>query len=83
MRIENHDVREMRPTAKLVYVTIRDADGALAQHEIAERSSLNARGVRDVLDELVAAGLVEAEHNLADLREMHYTIRQEVDENSG
>ena len=78
-RIENPAVRRMRPTAKLVYATIRDAERPLAQHEVADRTNLAARGVRDVLEDLEDEGLVHVALNLEDMREKQYSLP----ENSG
>jgi len=76
-RIENPAVRGMRPTAKLVYATIRDAERPLAQHEVAARTSLNDRGVRAVLEDLEEADLVEVALNLNDLREKQYSLPED------
>lgn len=67
----------MRPTAKLVYATIRDAERPLAQHEVADRTNLNARGVRDVLEDLEEEGLVKVALNFDDLRENQYSLPED------
>ncbi len=76
-RIQHPVVRGMRPTAKLVYATIRDAERPLAQHEVADRTNLDARGVRDVLEDLEDEDLIHVALNLKDMREKQYSLPSE------
>lgn len=74
VRIEQSYIRGRRPAVKLVYVRLREADGPLAQHEIADDLGLGIRCVREALNELVTDGLVKEEYNLENLREKHYYL---------
>jgi len=62
------------PSAKLVFVVLRNADETLAQHEIADRTKLDARQVRTALVILDEHGLVSERPNMTDLREKYYSL---------
>lgn len=66
-------LREMPPSAKLVFVTLR-YEGALTQTELAESSLLPARTVRYALDALREAGIVEERLYIQDARKRLYVL---------
>lgn len=65
-------LKELPPSAKLVYQTLEYADGELSQSEVAARSLLTTRTTRSALYELEDAGLIEYRLRPTDLRRKCY-----------
>jgi DNA-binding MarR family transcriptional regulator len=65
--------RDLPPSAKLV-VKVLEYDGALTQKDIVEQSRLSQRTVRDALDRLVEADLVEKDIYIPDARQNIYRL---------
>ena len=58
LKIEAEAVRDLPPSAKLVYLVLQE-DGPLTQADIREQTLLPARTVRSALTELDDAGVVK------------------------
>jgi DNA-binding MarR family transcriptional regulator len=69
-------IRELPPSAKLVFKVL-EYNGGLTQKGIVERSRLSQRTVRDALDRLDGAGLVEKEVYIPDARQNLYRLAVE------
>ena len=72
--VECIPLRDLPPSAKLVYKTLEYTEAPLTQKQLAERSRLSARTVRYALERLERIGAVESEMNLADARQRFYTL---------
>lgn len=80
LKIENPDVEDLPPSAKLVYLVLQEADGDLTQRDILDRTTLPPRTARDALDDLIEAGVVEKQPNLGgDLRQSLYILREQAE----
>ena len=73
MSASEEAIRDLPPSAKLV-VKVLEYDGALTQKAIVEQSRLSQRTVRDALDRLVEAGLVEKDIYIPDARQNIYRL---------
>jgi len=71
------DLRDAPPGAKLVYLTLRDAERPLAVHELTARALLASSTARDSLGRLEDRGLVTTDAPVADDRETHYRLTEE------
>ncbi|WP_135827318.1 MarR family transcriptional regulator [Halorussus halobius] len=75
LKIDSDAVRDLPPSAKLVYLVLKEA-GPLTQQDVIERTLLPDRTARGALDELVDAGVVEKRPYLGgDARQSVYTVR--------
>lgn len=66
-------VRELPPSAKLVYKTLQ-YEGGLTQSELATETMLPPRTVRDALSRLEDAGVVEERIFIPDARKSTYAL---------
>lgn len=69
------DLSDERPTAKLVYRCLEDADRRLSQSELVQRTGVAQRAVRTALQDLIEDGVVAEEPYLGDLRQKRYRLR--------
>jgi DNA-binding MarR family transcriptional regulator len=75
---ETERVRELPPSAKLVFKVL-EYNGGLTQKRIVEKSRLSQRTVRDALDRLLEADLVEKEVYIPDARQSLYRLAPAAD----
>jgi len=73
LKIETDDVRELPPSAKLVYLILQET-GPCTQAEISNRAQLPRRTVRHALAKLQDSALIEAQPYLGDARQNLYDI---------
>jgi len=71
-------ISELPPSAKLVFKVL-EYNGGLTQKGIVEKSRLSQRTVRDALDRLVAADVVEKDIYIPDARQNLYRLAQEFE----
>ena len=71
-------IREFPPSAKLVFKVL-EYNGGLTQKGIVETSRLSQRTVRDALDRLVEAGVVEKDVYIPDARQNLYRLAPEFE----
>lgn len=71
VRIENDDVADLPPSAKLVYYHLQ-SDAPSTQQEIADATALPIRTVRGALEQLAEADAIASEPNYNDLRQKLY-----------
>ena len=71
-------VRDLPPSAKLV-LKVLEYNGGLTQKEIVEKSRLSQRTVRDALDRLQEADVVEKDIYIPDARQNLYQLSVETD----
>jgi DNA-binding MarR family transcriptional regulator len=71
-------IEDLPPSAKLV-LKVLEYDGGLTQKGIVEESRLSQRTVRDALDRLVEAGVVEKDIYIPDARQNLYRLAVETD----
>lgn len=71
VRIENDDVADLPPSAKLVYYHLQ-SDAPSTQQEIAAATALPIRTVRYALERLDEVGAVASEPNFEDTRQKLY-----------
>jgi hypothetical protein len=64
-----------RPTTKLVYCCLDDADQRLSQDELVRRTGLARRAIRTGLQDLIEDDVVIEEPYFGDLREKRYRLR--------
>lgn len=69
-------VRDLPPSAKLV-LKVLEYNGGLTQKEIVEKSRLSQRTVRDALDRLQEADVVEKDIYIPDARQNLYRLTVE------
>ena len=67
------ELRELPPSAKLVFVTL-EQEGPLTQREVATESLLPVRTVRHALETLQEAGLVVGRPYVLDARKRVYVL---------
>ncbi|MFB6071468.1 MAG: MarR family transcriptional regulator [Halobacterium sp.] len=72
-------VQDLPPSAKLV-LKVLEYNGGLTQKQIVENSRLSQRTVRDALDRLQDAGVVEKDIYIPDARQNLYRLSLEEDE---
>jgi predicted ArsR family transcriptional regulator len=74
LKIETEAVRELPPSAKLVYLVLQEA-GPLTQADIVDYTGLPERTARDALDVLLNAGVVDKRpFGGGDARQSTYTL---------
>jgi len=74
LTIDSDRVRDLPPSAKLVYLVLQDA-GPLTQADIVEATALPDRTARDALDVLVEVKVVEKRpFGEGDARQSVYTL---------
>jgi len=74
---EDH-ISELPPSAKLVFKVL-EYNGGLTQKGIVEKSRLSQRTVRDALDRLVSASVVEKDIYIPDARQNLYRLAPEFE----
>lgn len=67
-------VLSLSPTAKVVYLALKDADAPLSSAAIEDRTGTPASSVRNGLGELKDRGMVVGTRNPPDLRTIRYEI---------
>jgi DNA-binding MarR family transcriptional regulator len=67
------DVRELPPSAKLVFKTLQYQD-EMTQIELADETRLATRTVRYATNRLANAGVVSSRINIRDARQQIYTL---------
>jgi len=72
-------VQDLPPSAKLV-LKVLEYNGGLTQKQIVENSRLSQRTVRDALDRLQDADVVEKDIYIPDARQNLYRLKIEEDE---
>jgi NAD+ kinase len=76
LKIDSDAVRDLPPSAKLVYLVLQEEDGPLTQQDVIERTLLPARTARAALRELVDEDVVEKRPFVGgDARQSVYTVR--------
>lgn len=68
------EIADEPPSVKLVYLMLKDEQGTMSQHEVADRVEMDVRQTRAALATLRQYGLVEERPNLRDLREKQYGV---------
>lgn len=76
MTVSEDTIRDLPPSAKLV-LKVLEYNGGLTQKQIVERSRLSQRTVRDALDRLLDAGVVEKDIYIPDARQNIYRLTVE------
>lgn len=66
-------IRELPPSAKLV-LKVLEYNGGLTQKQIVEKSRLSQRTVRDALERLLDASIVEKDIYIPDARQNLYQL---------
>lgn len=74
LKIDTDAVADLPPSAKLVYLVLQEADGALTQSEVCDRTLLPRRTVRTALGRLDDEDLVEEDAFLGDARKRLYDV---------
>ena len=72
-------VQDLPPSAKLVWKVL-EYNGGLTQKQIVENSRLSQRTVRDALDRLQAADVVEKDIYIPDARQNLYRLALDEEE---
>jgi DNA-binding MarR family transcriptional regulator len=72
-------VQDLPPSAKLV-LKVLEYNGGLTQKQIVEKSRLSQRTVRDALDRLQGAGVVEKDIYIPDARQNLYRLSMDDEE---
>lgn len=75
-------VQDLPPSAKLVWKVL-EYNGGLTQKQIVENSRLSQRTVRDALDRLQEADVVEKDIYIPDARQNLYRLSLDEDEDAG
>jgi DNA-binding MarR family transcriptional regulator len=74
-------VQDLPPSAKLV-LKVLEYNGGLTQKQIVENSRLSQRTVRDALDRLQDADVVEKDIYIPDARQNLYRLKIDEDDDS-
>ncbi|MFC7200223.1 MarR family transcriptional regulator [Halospeciosus flavus] len=77
--VSDDDVQDLPPSSKLV-LKVLEYNGGLTQKQIVEKSRLSQRTVRDALDRLQEADIVEKDIYIPDARQNLYRLSVETDE---
>lgn len=75
MTPDENAIRELPPSAKLVYKSL-EWEGKQTQKQLAEETMLSPRTVRYALNELEEVGAVEEELYIPDARQNVYVLRE-------
>lgn len=75
---EDQSLRDLPPSAKLV-LKVLEYNGGLTQKQIVEESRLSQRTVRDALDRLESADVVEKDVYIPDARQNIYRLTVSVE----
>lgn len=70
-------IQAQPPSARLVYLSLRDSDGAMTTDRITDETGVSADRVRRLLGDLSDAGFVSAEPYPDDGRRKHWTITED------
>jgi DNA-binding MarR family transcriptional regulator len=79
MSVTEETLRDLPPSSKLV-LKVLEYNGGLTQKQIVEHSRLSQRTVRDALDRLAEAGVVEKDIYIPDARQNLYRLTIEEGE---
>lgn len=66
-------VQARPPSARLIYLALRDGDGAMTTARLVEETGVSADRARRLLGDLVDAGLVTEERSPEDRRRKRWT----------
>jgi DNA-binding MarR family transcriptional regulator len=75
---ESSCLRDLPPSAKLVYKTLQYADEPLTQQQLTQEARLSARTARYGLRKLEAIGAVNERISFTDARQSLYTLAPEA-----